>query len=116
VVPVYSSTRVLLTNIKRTRGCGCSGHPALPTPSSGAKDKINGSDAWRREVEDVCEIISTSLRGSDLSAVAQRAKSEATKQSILSFRRLMDCFAEPVIDRAFARTRWLAMTVWLFEM
>jgi hypothetical protein len=28
----------------------------------------------------------------------------------------MDCFAEPVIDRAFARTRWLAMTVWLFEM
>jgi hypothetical protein len=28
----------------------------------------------------------------------------------------MDCFAEPVIGRAFARTRWLAMTVWLFEM
>src|ERR1700731_225787 len=38
------------------------------------------------------------------------ARSEATKQSILSFRRKMDCFAEPVIGRRFAPTRWLAMT------
>jgi hypothetical protein len=30
-------------------------------------------------------------------------RSEATKQSILSLRGLMDCFAEPVIGRAFAR-------------
>src|SRR5260370_37380910 len=30
---------------------------------------------------------------SDLSAVAQRAKAEATKQSILSLRGEMDCFA-----------------------
>jgi hypothetical protein len=29
--------------------------------------------------------------------------SEATKQSILSFRGGMDCFAESVIGRAFAR-------------
>jgi hypothetical protein len=29
--------------------------------------------------------------------------SEATKQSILSLRGGMDCFAEPVIGRAFAR-------------
>jgi hypothetical protein len=29
----------------------------------------------------------------DLSAVAQRAKAEATKQSILSLRGEMDCFA-----------------------
>ena len=36
--------------------------------------------------------------------------SEATKQSILSLLVTMDCFAEPVIGRAFA-TRWLAMTV-----
>jgi hypothetical protein len=32
----------------------------------------------------------------------------------------MDCFAEPVIGRRFAPTRWLAMTasrpVWLFEI
>jgi hypothetical protein len=35
----------------------------------------------------------------------------ATKQSILSLRGGMDCFAEPVIGRRFAPTRWLAMTV-----
>src|SRR5213079_2888982 len=40
---------------------------------------------------------------SDLSAVAQRAKAEATKQSTLQFRGNMDCFAQPVIGRAFAR-------------
>jgi hypothetical protein len=40
---------------------------------------------------------------SDLSAVAQRAKAEATKQSILPLRGAMDCFAEPVIGRAYAR-------------
>jgi hypothetical protein len=33
----------------------------------------------------------------------------------------MDCFAEPVIGRAFRATRWLAMTIsittaWLFEI
>src|SRR6266481_4805263 len=37
------------------------------------------------------------------------ARSEATKQSILPLRGEMDCFAEPVIGRAFARR--LAMTV-----
>jgi hypothetical protein len=36
--------------------------------------------------------------------------SAATKQSILSFCCAMDCFAEPVIGRRFAPTRWLAMT------
>jgi hypothetical protein len=48
---------------------------------------------------------------SDLSAVALRAKAEATKQSALSLRGEMDCFAEPVIGRRFAPTRWLAMTL-----
>ena len=42
-------------------------------------------------------------RQSDLSAVAQRAKAEATKQSIVTIVPAMDCFAEPVIGRAFAR-------------
>jgi hypothetical protein len=32
-------TRVLSTNTKCTRGRGCSGHPAFPTPSKGAEDK-----------------------------------------------------------------------------
>jgi hypothetical protein len=31
--------RVRSTNTKCTRGCGCSGHPAFPTPSSGRKIK-----------------------------------------------------------------------------
>src|SRR4051794_15450187 len=39
------------------------------------------------------------------------ARSEATKQSILSFLGAMDCYAEPVIGRAFCSTRWLAMTL-----
>jgi hypothetical protein len=38
------------------------------------------------------------------------ARSVATKQSILSFRGPMDCFAEPVIGRRFAPIRWHAMT------
>jgi hypothetical protein len=36
-------------------------------------------------------------------AILVIARSEATKQSILSFGGEMDCFAEPVIGRAFAR-------------
>src|SRR6266436_5118337 len=31
-------TRVRSTNTKCTRGRGCSGHPAFPTPSMGARD------------------------------------------------------------------------------
>src|SRR5882724_2990969 len=38
------------------------------------------------------------------------ARSNATKQSRVS-RAALDCFAEPVIGRRFAPTRWLAMTV-----
>jgi hypothetical protein len=49
------------------------------------------------------------------------ARSAATKQSIVTVALAVDCFAEPVIGRRFAPTRWLAMTVakplasWLFE-
>jgi hypothetical protein len=44
------------------------------------------------------------IASSGLSAAAQRAKAEATKQSISPRARCgMDCFAEPVIGRAFAR-------------
>src|SRR5260370_23239127 len=44
-------TRVRSTNTKCTRGCGCSGHPAFPTPSMGAKDKCKprAHRAARRE-------------------------------------------------------------------
>src|SRR5438445_4047774 len=41
-------TRVRSTTTKCTRGCGCSGHPAFPTPSLG-ESFINGSGASRRE-------------------------------------------------------------------
>ncbi|KRQ96947.1 hypothetical protein CQ12_12870 [Bradyrhizobium jicamae] len=38
------------------------------------------------------------------------ARSVATKQSIVPHDERMDCFAEPVIGRRYAPTRWLAMT------
>jgi hypothetical protein len=43
-------------------------------------------------------------KGALLSAEARlRAKADATKQSIRSLRGAMDCVAEPIIGRAFAR-------------
>jgi hypothetical protein len=41
-------TRVRSTTTKCTRGRGCSGHPAFPTPSLGGRF-INTSGAWRGE-------------------------------------------------------------------
>ena len=41
-------TRVLSTNTKCTRGCGCNGHPAFPTPSLGGRFS-NASGASRGE-------------------------------------------------------------------
>ena len=52
-IPVYSFTRVRSTNTKCTRGCGCNGHPAFPTPSLGGSF-INASGAWRGEGANVC--------------------------------------------------------------
>jgi hypothetical protein len=44
------------------------------------------------------------LRGALLSAEARlRAKADATKQSMSPRQEEMDCFAEPVIGRSFAR-------------
>ena len=53
MIPVYSFTRVRSTNTKCTRGCGCNGHPAFPTPSLGGRF-INASGALRGEVVNVC--------------------------------------------------------------
>ena len=47
-------TRVRSTNTKCTRGRGCSGHPAFPTPSKGAEDLMHDSGASRRGVANVC--------------------------------------------------------------
>src|SRR6266496_3492090 len=45
-------TRVRSTNTKCTRGRGCNGHPAFPTPSLGGSF-INASGASRGEVANV---------------------------------------------------------------
>src|SRR6267154_1488445 len=84
-------TRVRSTNTKCTRGRGCNGHPAFPTPSSGERF-INGSGALRGEVVKLC-----------LDVIASGAK-----QSISPRKGRMDCFvAEFIIGPAEGRTRWL---------
>jgi hypothetical protein len=50
-----------------------------------------------------------SLRGAR-DKIAKQFCAEATKQSTHPLCRDMDCFAEPVIGRRFAPTRWLAVT------
>jgi hypothetical protein len=71
-----------------TRDRGCSKHPAFPAPSSLGANDLQGPGERCRGNAEVC-----------LSPVIA---SEA-KQSILPLRGDMDCFAEPVIGRAFAR-------------
>jgi hypothetical protein len=78
---------------------------------------LQTSDASRRETAELYldgAIIACDKR----EAFAQG--SEATKIPVSLFRS-MDCFAEPVIGRRFAPTRWRAMTTlrpksaWLFK-
>src|SRR5260370_20630464 len=88
--------------------------------SGGARSEVKTSGASCRKNADVysllefeSQLLQPSLRGA-----------LATKQSILSLRCGMDRFAEPVIGRRFAPTRWLAMTLmgqssfpsWLFHI
>src|SRR5216117_1553754 len=88
----------------RTRGCGRIKRPAFPAPSVSWADGFlqNLGRIAPRDRRVTSEIFVHVIARSDLSAVAQRAKAEATKQSILLCR-AMDCFAEPAIGRAFAR-------------
>src|SRR5712692_844352 len=74
-------TRVRSTNTKCTRDRGCSGHPAFPTPSTG------------REIHAQLGRIAPRDRECAFAIGAVIARSEATKQSVLSFRGEMDCFA-----------------------
>ena len=76
---------------KCTRGRGCSGHPAFPTPSWGREIHQRLGRLAPRGRSRIRNFITVIAR-SDLSAVAQRAKAEATKQSIFSICREMDCF------------------------
>ncbi len=63
-------TRVRSTNTKCTRGRGCNGHPAFPTPSMGGRF-MHDSSALRCEAANVCLVVIAS----------------GAKQSILSLRR-----------------------------
>ena len=71
-------TRVRSTTIKCTLGRGCNGHPAFPTPSKGREiyQRLGRMARRGREV------------ASGLAVIAS-----AAKQSILSLRGAMDCFA-----------------------
>jgi hypothetical protein len=92
------NTRVHTYYPMRTRGCGCAWHPAFPTPSFERAERAGQTS------RELCGEIAESC-----SAVI--ARSEASKQSsFLSLCSKLDCFAEPVIGRRFAPTRWLAMT------
>ena len=67
MIPVYSYTRVRSTTTKCTRGRGCNGHPAFPTPSLGGRF-INASGASRCEVANVrLDVIASEAKQSTLS-------------------------------------------------
>ena len=71
------------------RGCGCIGHPAFPAPSifrSGEDSRI----AWAHP-----------CRGNML--VCPDVIASASDDAIQALNCPLDCFAEPVIGRAFAR-------------
>ena len=80
-------------------GRGCNGHPAFPTPSLGERF-INGSGASRREVASVCLDVIASAAKQSISPRKERMDCFAALAMTAG---TMDCFAEPVIGRAFAR-------------
>jgi hypothetical protein len=125
------------------RGCGRIERPAFPAPSEFRGREIDGktSDASRRENAESCfGNWGNVIARSDLSAVAQRAKAEATNQlpsvipgwcastrpGISRFR--VRCFASPRNDEVWIASLALAMTgpqadplasndvEWLFEI
>jgi hypothetical protein len=63
---------------------------------------LQTSGASRREIAKVCLEL-PSLRGALATTCPPKLDERRRKQSILSLRGEMDCFAEPVIGRAFAR-------------
>src|SRR5687768_3272206 len=98
----------VITRAICTRDRGCSAHPAFPAPSILRDNDRQTSGKSRRENADVYLLFKA---GSKLS---QRHREEHLRRSNPSYDRYrceMDCFAEPVIGRRFAPTRWLAMTL-----
>jgi hypothetical protein len=74
-----------------TRGCGCNGHPAFPTPSLGGS-MMHNSGAWRGETRNC---MFTSLRG------AKR------RSNPFLLRGYMDCFASLAMTISKRLARWL---------
>jgi len=72
---------------------------------SGAKDRAMKSSGLTLFVSIAIGIVNAALRAELRKSLFGFviARSEATKQSIHPLCRAMDCFAEPVIGRAFAR-------------
>jgi hypothetical protein len=83
--------RVRSTTTKCTRGCGCNGHPAFPTPSLGGRSS-NASGASRRGVVNVR--LESGRRHSSCPGLT-RASINLRKTI---FRRKMDCRVEPGND------------------
>src|SRR6267142_5652635 len=81
-------TRVRSITTSAHEAAGALGIRRSPRPLW-AEDSSNASDALRREVANVCL---------EFHVIASQAK-----QSISPRKERMDCFAEPVIGRAFAR-------------
>jgi len=82
-------TRVRSTNTKCTRGRGCSGRPAFPTPSLGREINARLGRSAPRDLNACLEIV-----------IASEAK-----QSILSLRGEMDCFAPLAMTAPGAHSR-----------
>ena len=101
---LYLYARVRFLSAFCTRDRGCSKHPAFPAPSLEGQF-MQASGASRREN---AKLYPPSLPATN--AERLRKGANATKQSIYPLCREVDCFAEPVIGRRFAPTRWLAMT------
>jgi hypothetical protein len=89
----YSCAFSLLPS--RTRGCGCIGHPAFPRALC-----FRGA-TLRQQLGRIAP------RGREVMSVKHRP----CEKSMTCVCCEMDCFAEPVIGRRVAPTRWLAMTV-----
>src|SRR6266849_3875534 len=87
-------TRVLST--LRTRGCGCSGHPAFPTPSRGRKINAQLGRFAPRDREVV----------SGYFVIASEAK-----QSIAPRKGRMDCFVASLLAMTVSKH----LACWLFE-
>src|SRR5229473_5711194 len=132
-------TRVRSTNTKCTRGRGCNGHPAFPTPSKGERF-INASGALRGEVANAClVVIASEAKQSIFSYLLWRdgllrfARNDVIMRSprhALSRHRprrraiqysealvmeskscsVLDTPLEPVIGLAGGETRWRSMT------